>query len=52
MPKEREDNELGLGEDSFKTCNAWLKRSHVAMQIFHSRWVSFHSFDEQSVIIS
>ena len=32
-PKAKENNDLGLGEDSYKSCDAWPKCSHVAMQI-------------------
>ena len=45
-PKAREDNELGFGEDSFKSCDAWPKWSHITMQIIFPLWVSFYSFDE------
>ena len=39
-PKAKEDNELGLGEDSFKTCNSWPRQSHIAMKIiFHGGFV-------------
>ena len=42
--KAKENNDLGLGEDSYKPCDAWPKRSHVAMQIIcYSGFVLYSS---------